>query len=72
MEVHLFDWLAVDLRFGRGEGGKDGERRIADGRRQGRSFEHVTNGPPVARWLLTNMFDDNSRAANGAAAGRLG
>ena len=71
MEMHVLDRLAVGLRLGRGEGGKDGERRVADGRRQGRSSSKSTNGPPVARWLLVGSLDDHSRAANRAAAGWL-
>ena len=35
MEVHVLDRLAVGLRLGRGEGGKDRERRVAHRRRQG-------------------------------------
>ena len=44
MEVHLFEWLAVGLRLGRGEGGKDGESSVADGWRQGRFLEQEANG----------------------------
>ena len=66
MEVHLFEWLAVGLRLGRGEGGKDGESSVADGRRQGRFLKQKANGVPVTRRLLTERVDQDSRAANRA------
>ena len=70
MEVHLLDRLAVRLRLGRGEGRKDGERRVADGRRQGRFLEQETDGPPIARRLLADRLDENPRAANRAGTCR--
>ena len=71
MEVHLIDWLAVGLRLGRGKGCKDGERRVADGRRQGRFLEEEPDGPPVARRLLADRLDENPRAANRTGTCRL-
>ena len=49
MKVHLFARLAVRGRLGRGEGGKDLERRVADGRRQSRFLEQETDSLPITR-----------------------
>ena len=70
MKVHLFARLAVRGRLGRGEGGKDLERRVADGRRQSRFLQQETDSLPITRRLLAGWLDDNPRAADGAAAGR--
>jgi hypothetical protein len=61
----------VGLGLGLGQGGKNGERRVANWRSKGRFVEHETNGLPVTRRLLTNRLDENPGATNRTTAGRL-
>jgi hypothetical protein len=71
MEVDAIDGLAVSFRLGRGKGCKNRERGVADWWRKYRFLKEVADGPPVARWLLTDRFNENPRAANHASTCRL-